>query len=293
MVNFCWVFPFFHTTAAFYHLQAGHTGCLCSAWWLIINKYDNVIFQYPHWGEREGGGRERKECWKSSGFWDTLQIQTLKLQWNAGVMSIWWSTGRFQVCFCQEPRACYGRNRRDSGCRGEATPQPRLASASASGVVCAICYFRRWNEKLEVAGSRIHIQSCLPVSCHVYQQFAIPVKSALCMHFTFSAWYPCENNNRTNGRLLIFDCASESTEFINAPTAKCTFATPSLGFDDSPLCRIKCTRCYSVVFNCTSTEEEWKPTFHRSQSNNLINPEANDNPHWPIWGISYYFFTIK
>lgn len=129
MVNFCWVFPFFHTTAAFYHLQAGHTGCLCSAWWLIINKYDNVIFQYPHWGEREGGGRERKECWKSSGFWDTLQIQTLKLQWNAGVMSIWLSTGHFQVCFCREPQACCCKIWWDFESLDNATWQPRLTRA--------------------------------------------------------------------------------------------------------------------------------------------------------------------
>ena len=210
---------------------------------------------------REGGGRERKECRKSSGFWDTLQIQTLKLQWNAGVMSIWLSTGRFQVCFCQELCSCSGRNRRDSGCRSEATSQPPLSSAFASGVVCATCYFGCWNEKLDVAGSRTSIWSGPPVSCHVSRQFALPVKTALCMHFTSSAWYPCENNNRTNGRLLIFDCASESTEFINTPTAKCTFATPSLGFDDSPLFRIKCTWCYSVVFYCTPTEEEWNQHF--------------------------------
>lgn len=147
------------------------------------------------------------------------------------------------------------------------------------GIRCGLCNLLFSTLKWKAGGSgKPHTYPVLPSCCHVYQQFAIPVKSALCMHFTFSAWYPCENNNRTNGRLLIFDCASESTEFINAPTAKCTFATPSLGFDDSPLCRIKCTRCYSVVFNCTSTEEEWKPTFHRSQSNNLINPEANDNP---------------
>lgn len=141
--------------------------------------------------ERKQKGRERgesKECRKSSGLWDILQIKTLKLQWNADVMSIWLSTGRFQGCFCQELRACCGRNRRDSGCRDEATLQPRLTNASASGVACATCYFGRRNEKLDVTGCCGRIQSGPPVSPCVYRQCAITVKTALCMFFTFSAW---------------------------------------------------------------------------------------------------------
>lgn len=67
---------------------------------IMINNHDDVIFR-----EREMEKILPFTCWfffKSLAYY----IQTLKLQWNAGMMSIWLSTDSHQVCFWWE--SCMG-----------------------------------------------------------------------------------------------------------------------------------------------------------------------------------------
>ena len=62
----------------------------------------------------------------SSCLWHILHIRTIKLLWNAAMMSVWQSAGRFEVDFCRAPHACHGRNRWDSETSDDTTQQPCL-----------------------------------------------------------------------------------------------------------------------------------------------------------------------
>lgn len=43
--------------------------------------------------------------------WHILQIKTLKLHWNTGIMLMWISTDNFQVYFWREPRMWHGKKK--------------------------------------------------------------------------------------------------------------------------------------------------------------------------------------
>lgn len=101
---------------------------------MVNNDDDDVIF-------REAGEvRKRvKKCTRNTVlhlmifFHVFLQIQTLKMQWNADMMPTWLSTDRFQVHLCWERMGC-GKKRRDSECLNEAPLElhvPHMGSVAA------------------------------------------------------------------------------------------------------------------------------------------------------------------
>ena len=110
---------------------------LTHSWWLLpalsvwmefdFDEYDDRFFFIPakEWEngrekEREGGREGKRECAErktalhllclfSLCLWHILHRLTLKLEWNAGMMSIWLSVGCFQVYFCRDLHSYCGK----------------------------------------------------------------------------------------------------------------------------------------------------------------------------------------